>query len=603
MVRRIRWSLLVLALLVFSAGAVFAQTSTSRISGTVTDVSGGVVPGATVTAINEATGVSFTQVTTDAGLFAFPGLTPGVYTVKVELQGFKTAMNKGVVLEIGTPVVVNVALQVGGVNEVVNVEGGYEKLESSNAKLGNIVEEKAIESLPLNGRNPLSLMTLEPGVAQSSYGTAGSGMSINGSRDRAFNVTIDGIDANESSVPNPMSNVYRLTPDNVQEFRVVTSNATAEEGRNSGANMAIATRQGSNEYHGRAFEFFRNTALNSNEFFANANGTARPNIKMNQFGAEMGGPIVKNRTFFFGSYQNQRINTTQPIDQTFGVPTIYTPSMLNGNYRYWVADPKTPFTLNGATITRNVPQLVDPKTGALLPGVPTCATASSTNCVASYNIFGNDPKGIGADPKIAALFKGYPAPNNYTTGDGLNTATYLWNPPANFQGPNILGRVDHKFNENNTMFARYMWADYNTLKGDPLNGRPQVFPGFPPLGEVFRRTSGLAANYRRVISPKIVNDFTLGYSRFIYRFTQGEANPDWPNVVPYSFANVSLPYINTPRTVRQVTTPQFIDNMSIIKGKHVFQMGFNIRLYEHNDQRGQPGGVNVTPSLSFSGSS
>jgi hypothetical protein len=610
MISTLRWSILLLALLALTAAAGFAQTSTSRISGTVTDPSGAVVPGATVTLINEATGVSLTQVTSEAGLFGFPSLSPGIYTVKVELAGFKTAENKGNVLEISSPLVVNVRLQVGGTNEVVSVTGGYEKLETTNAKIGNTIEQKAIESLPLNGRNPLSLLTLEPGVVQRSYGGAGSGMHVNGSRDRAYNVTIDGIDANESSVPNPMSNVYRLNPDNVQEFRTVTSNATAEEGRNSGANISIATRSGTNDYHGRAFWFFRNTALNSNEFYANAMTTpdpstgkaGRPDIKMNQFGAEVGGPIIKNKTFFFASYQNQRINTTQPIDQTYGAPTLFSPTLMSGIYRYWISDPTTPFVFGGQTITRNNPILVDPSTGALKAGVPVCSGSVTANCVASYNIFANDPQSIGADPKLMAIFKTFPTPNKYTTGDGLNTATYYWNAPARFQGPNILGRVDHAFNANNHLFARYMFADYNTLQGDPLNGRPMVYPGFPPMGEVFRRTQGLSTSYRRVISTSMVNEFTMGFSRFVYLFTQGEANPAWPNVAPFSFPQLTFPFLNTPRTFRAVTTPQFIDNFSIMHGKHVIQLGTNIRLYEHNDQRGQPGGTNVTPNMTFAGS-
>ncbi len=610
MSRFVRCSMLLLALFLFPAATLLAQTATSRITGTVTDPSGAVIPGATVTAINEATGVSNTQVTNESGFYAFASLPLGIYTIKVELQGFKTGQNTGNVLEIGSPIAVNVVLQVGGVNEIVNVEGGYDKLESSSAKIGNVVEQKAIESLPLNGRNPLSLITLEPGVVQRSYGGAGSGLHVNGSRDRAFNVTIDGIDANESSVPNPMSNMYRLNPDNVQEFRTVTSNATPEEGRNSGANIAIATRSGTNEIHGRMFEFFRNTALNSNEFFAKAMTTPdprtgkapRPDIKLNQFGAEGGGPIVKGRTFIFASYQNQRIRTSQPTDQTYGSSTLYTPTLLSGIYRYWITDPKVPFTFNGQKITRNSPFLVDGKTGALLPGVPVCGATVTTNCVASFDIVGNDPKKIGIDPKLSTLFKSLPAPNNYTTGDGLNTATYIWNAPANFEGPNILVRLDHNFNPNNSVRVRWMQADYDTLKGDPLNGRPQLYPNFPPMGEVFRRTKGLAAGYRWVISPTIVNDFTMGFSRFAFLFTQGEANPDWPNIPPYSFANLTYPLLNTPRTFRAVTTPQFVDNFSVVKGAHVLQMGLNIRLYEHNDVRGQPGGINVTPNMSFSGS-
>jgi hypothetical protein len=594
------WCALFLALLTSSTTA---QIGTSSISGLVTDPAGAVIPGARVTITNQATNVGYPTATTNAGTYAVLSLPVGLYTVKVEIAGFKTFVSKDNVLEVGKPAMVDVKMTVGERTEVISVESTYEKLEATDAKIGNVVEQKAIEALPLNGRNPLSLITLEPGVVQRSYGGAGSGIHINGSRDRAYNVTIDGIDANESTVPNPTSNLYRLNPDNVQEFRVVTSNATPEEGRNSGANMAVATRSGTNEIHGNIFEFFRNPALNSNEFFANANGTAKPEIKMNQFGAEGGGPIIKNKTFVFASYQNQRILTTQPIDQTFGIPTIYTPTLLSGIYRYWVADPSVPFMIGTQKITQNSPLLVNPTTGALNPGIPVCGGSVVTNCVASYNIFSNDPKGIGADPTIKAIFQKYPAPNNYTTGDGLNTATYLWNPPAKFQGPNMLFRVDHNFNANNNMFVRWMQAGYNTLQGDPLNARPIVFPGLPPLGEVFRATKGLAISYRRVISPTIVNEFTTGFSRFVFLFSQGEANPTWPNVAPYSFAgSVTYPYNNNPRTFRAVTTPQFIDNLSIIRGSQVFRMGANIRLYEHNDQRGQPGGNQVTPVLSFSSS-
>src|SRR5260370_26715436 len=150
------------------------------------------------------------------------------------------------------------------------------------------------------------------------------------------------------------------------------------------------------------------------------------------------------------------------------------------------------------------------------------------------------------------------------------------------------------------MFGRYLWSDYNTLKGDALNGRPQVFPGFPPEGEVFRRTSNLALSYRRVVSSRIVNELTAGYGRFGFLFTQGEANPKWPDVPPFFFATVTTPYLNTPRTARWVTTPQVLDNLSILRGAHVFRGGINFRFYRHVDQRGQPGGINVTPSVTFS---
>jgi hypothetical protein len=587
-------SFLSLILLLAFAAVTVAQTGTSNINGTVKDINGAIVPGATVTARNEATGVVQTQTTTAAGVYAFPSLPVGLYTITVEKPGFKRFQSTGNALEVNTPLTVDVTLEAGQVSETVTVQAGIETLQTSNATIGNVVEQKAIEKLPLNGRNPLTLLLEEPGVVQRSANAAGSGVHVNGSRDRAFNVTIDGIEANESSVPNPVANLYRLTPDNVQEFKVTTNNATAEEGRNSGAAISVATRSGGNEFHGTAFEFLRNDAFNSNEFFNNARGIAKPVIKLNQFGGEVGGPVKRDKTFFFGSFQKNIINFTQPIDQSLGsVPLIYTPTALTGVFRYVVGS----ITVGNTTVTRNSPLLVDPKTGNLAPGVRACASATDTNCVQSYNIFG---RGATLDPVVASILKTYPSPNTYAFGDGLNTAAYLWNPPTQVRGPAIMARIDHNFNESNSLFGRYLFSDYNTLKGDPLNARPQIFPGQPPLGEVFRRTSGLAIGYRRVISPRLVNELTMGYARFNFLFTQGEANPAFPNVPPFSFDTIVIHYNNTPRTQRVITTPQVLDNLSFLRGAHTFRTGFNFRFYRHVDRRGQPGGVNLTPTVTFS---
>jgi hypothetical protein len=209
-----------LVLLVLCASVALGQTGTSGITGTVRDSNGAVVPNATVTAKNEATNVSQNQNTNDAGLFAFTSLPVGNYTISVEKSGFKTFKKTGNALQVGTPLTVDAAMEVGQVSETVTVTGGTEQLQTANATIGNVVEQKAIEALPLNGRNPLTLLLFEPGVVQRSQGAAGSGVHVNGSRDRAFNVTIDGIDANESSVPNPVSNLYRINPDNIQEYKV-----------------------------------------------------------------------------------------------------------------------------------------------------------------------------------------------------------------------------------------------------------------------------------------------------------------------------------------------------------------------------------------------
>src|SRR5262245_25079545 len=350
----------------------WAQTANSRISGTVTDASGAIVSDAKVTAKSEATGVTYTQATTGAGLYAFPSLPVGSYTITVEMNGFKRTNQTGIILQVDTPQVVDVTLEIGQASEIVNIEGSFEKLQTANATIGNVVEQKAIEQLPLNGRNPLSLITLEAGVTQRSAGAGSNTISVNGSRDRAFNVTIDGIDANESSVPTATNNIYRLNPDHIKEYKGTTHHPTAHAVGTRGASVSIATRSGGNDLHGTVFHFLRNDALNTKEFFTNAKDSPKRGRKLSQFGCDVSGPIRKNKTFFFASYQNNIINVTQPIDQSFEVPIVYSPTALSGKFRYFIPNPAKPLVINGSTITRNSPLLVDPQTGALRPGVREC---------------------------------------------------------------------------------------------------------------------------------------------------------------------------------------------------------------------------------------
>ncbi len=500
-----------------------AQGGTSRLTGVVTDSNGATLGGAKVSAANEATGVTQTQVTTSGGVYSFASILPGRYTITVELSGFKKNVRTKNVVEVDTPANVDMVMEIGNVTETVTVQADGIAVQPNTATIGNVIDQRTIESLPLNGRNPLTLVLLEPGVVQRSFGGAGSGVHINGSRDRAFNVTIDGIDANESSVPNPVSNLYRLNPDNVQEFKVTTNNATAEEGRNSGASIGLSTKPGTNTIHGTGFIYHRNDKFNSTEFFANALKQPKRVTKLYQYGVEIGGPIIKNKTFFFGSWQQNRVDFSQPIDQTFGVPSVLTTDARSGVFRYWVPDAANPLVIAGTTITRNSPLLVNPTTGALRAdlGVVACATPASIRCVRTYSVPGNLPAGTILDPSVATYLATLPAPNAFAFGDGLNTAGYLWNPPTGIRGPAYQVRIDHNFNSNNSIFGRYLYSDYNTLEGDPLNGRPQVFPGFAPLGEVFRKTSNFVVGWRRNLSPYITNDFRFGYSKFDFLFTQG----------------------------------------------------------------------------------
>jgi len=412
-------------------------------------------------------------------------------------------------------------------------------------------------------------------------------------------------------VPNPQGNIQRLNPDNVQEFRTVTLGATAEQGRNSGANVVVATRGGTNALHGSVFYFNRNTVYNANEWFSNYEGKKRPELKLNEYGFAVGGPIIKNRTFFFGSFQNNRISQTEPISATnvgiagFGAPTVYTALARTRIFRFV----RGSINVGGATVTRNSPLLVD-SSGNLKPGVPVCNGSTIVgNCVDSYNIFANDPQGIGGDPAVLALMNSLPAANAFGLGDALNQAGFNWNPPSQFKGPNYYVRVDHTFGPNDSVFVRWLQNTFNTKQGDFLNARPQVYPGFPPLGEVNRLGKNLAMSYRHNFSPTLVNELTAGFNRFAFQFTFGESNPNFPNPqkVPIwaddcvlgSTLNVDGPYCLSPHTQRAITTPQIVDNVTWIHGQHTLRAGVNFRFYIHNDSRGFFGGSVVEPIIRF----
>jgi hypothetical protein len=592
-------TLSVCGLILGGALSSLGQTSTSLLSGTIFDHSGAVVTGAIVTVENEATDVALKQLTNSAGLFAFPSIPAGSYAITVEAAGFKTSHQTGNTLVVGTPLTVNLTLEIGSATEVVKVEGSVDQVNTTSATLGNVVERRTVTTLPLNGRNPLNLIVLEPGVTQRS----GTTINVNGMRSQAGNVTVDGIEANEASNPTPTNNVFRINPDNVEEFKVTTSNPSPEEGKNSGLNVSIATRSGTNTFHGSLVEYFRNNDLNSNEFYANAQGQPRANLKANQYGWEVGGPIRKNKTFFYSAWQGQKVNLSQAIDKAFGsVPRVYTTQALSGVFRYFVSDPANPLTLNGVKITQNSPLLVT-AAGDLAPGIRNCATSTDRNCVQSYNIFANDPAHVGGDPAVLSLLKSYPAPNNFASGDGLNQAGYLWSAPSSVRGPRNLLRIDHTFSSNNNVFFRAMWATEQQLQGDLLNGRPAIFPGFPPRGEVYRPAKNFAASWRSLITPHLVNEFTAGFARFTFLFTYGDSNPKFPNNIPaYTFNNVDVDYIFSPHSQRTLNTPQLIDNLSWTRGAHVFKFGVNMRLYQQNDQSGSVAGINVLPSISLSAS-
>jgi hypothetical protein len=574
--------------------ATFAQTGTSRVTGVAQDPNGSIVAGAKVTLTNEGTNISFTATTTSAGVYVFDGVQLGVYTVTVEKEGFKKFISKGNTLTVGQPLTINVNLAVGQAQEVMEVTASYERVQTSTSgNLGATVDNKTLVELPLGldassgGRNPLTFVRLQPGVSVGA--NAGGGSHVNGARDRAFNFTLDGIDINESSAGGAEFSPLRTNPDSLQEFRVITSNATAEYGRSSGAQVALVTKSGTNQIHGNLFYFHRNAALSANEWQNNLNNLAKPALRQHQFGGDVGGPVKipglyngKDRTFFFFNYQGQR--------QVFPVlltRTVYTNAVNQGIFRYVVGGRNTAAGQAGASVD-----------AAGNPLLPACGGSVTTNCIASYNIVANDPRGLGIDPTIQKnVLDLLPAPNSFAGGDGLNTANYLWTVGRLDPQRDFTFKIDHKFNDSHTMFARYAWGSQNTIN-DTTNAGAPAFPGLPPKVNTTRDPRNLAASYRWVITPSLSNEVVVGGNHFTFNFIN-------PSVGDRPFhlitVNPTDPLDFQEGNLRTINTYQIVDNLSWVKGAHLVKGGINFRYTQHRDVRGSIASQNSVPIVNLAG--
>ncbi|MFN2481215.1 MAG: carboxypeptidase regulatory-like domain-containing protein, partial [Pyrinomonadaceae bacterium] len=295
--------LLILAcgfLLLLACGVAHAQSGTSSVRGTVTDPQHNVVAGATVTLTSTETNAARTQTTNESGAFSFELLPPGPYRLGVEAAGFKKAAVTDVQALISKPTELSVALEVGNVTETVTVAAGAGEvlLNTQDATIGHNFVAQQILQLPLEARNPVSLLTLQPGVTREG--------NVTGARSDQSNITLDGVDINEAQTNSIFAPVLRLNSEAIDEFRVVTTNANATEGRSSGAQIQLITKSGTNDWHATAFWSHRNTIFTANDFFSNRSGLKRPTLLRNTFGATLGGPIKRDRAFFFYSFEGRR---------------------------------------------------------------------------------------------------------------------------------------------------------------------------------------------------------------------------------------------------------------------------------------------------------
>ncbi|MDQ6785405.1 MAG: Plug and carboxypeptidase regulatory-like domain-containing protein, partial [Acidobacteriota bacterium] len=502
-----RLLLSVFILLLFAAAA-FAQGTTSRVTGTVTDTSGAAISGATVTLTNEGTQTSLTTVTGDSGAYAFDLIQVGSYQVTVEKQGFKKTVSNKNTVNINQPATINVALEVGDVAATVTIENTVEQVQTgSSGNIGSTIEQRTVEALPIvgvRGRNPLDLLNFQPGVVNNFGATTGGNVHVNGSRDRAFNFTLDGIDINESTAGGSNFTPLRPNPDSIQEFQIVTTNATAELGRSSGAQVTFVTRSGTNRLTGNAFEYYQTPEFNANEYGNNLNGRPKNQFVQHIFGGSLGGPIIKNRLFFFTNLQLLRAYDTALVTRT-----VYTQAARNGFFRYVVGGQNAPTGTQTPSID-----------GGGNPLFPNCSATITTACIATYNIASN-PSGVGIDPALAKAINAMPLPNNFSAGDGLNTAGFNFGSPQHERQYDFVSRFDYKITGNNSLYVRYAKGSQTSLGDSGNSGRP-VFPDSPNLVNTFRTPKNLAINDRWSPTANLTNEFIFGYSQFGFKFATAE---------------------------------------------------------------------------------
>jgi archaellum component FlaG (FlaF/FlaG flagellin family) len=573
------------AMLVLLAVAIagYAQGTTSRVTGVVQDKAGGAIAGANVTLTNDATGISLTAQTSESGTYTFDLIQVGKYSVAVEKTGFKKFISAGNAVNVNQPTTVNAELEPGDVSAVVTVQNSAEQVQtSSSGNLGSTVEQKALESLPivgLRGRNPLDLLNFQPGVVVG--GNTGGGVTVNGSRDRAFNFTLDGIDINESTSGGSNFTPLRPNPDSVQEFQIVTSNFTAELGRSSGAAVTLVTRSGTNQFHGNAFEYYQTPRFNAKTYPVTIAGTPKDQFVQHIFGGSVGGPIKKNKLFFFSNLQLLRAYDTALVTRT-----VYTAQARAGLFRYVVGRANAP----AGTATPSVDA-----SGS--PTLPACVGAPPTNapCISSYNIATN-PTGVGLDPALATIINAMPAANNFTTGDGLNTAGFNFSSPQHERQYDFVTKFDYDLNPMNHFYVRYAQGSQTSL-GDSANGGRPIFPGSPNFVDTGRTPKNLAINWRWSPKASLTNEFIFGLSKFFFIFETPNPDP----ALPFVFLNPATPNTNFSYNARGVRTTQYIDNVTFIHGSHTFKGGINFRFNLHRDDRSNVAGSAIEPVVVLSG--
>ena len=616
-----------LALLLFCARPLCAQVDTGAILGIVTDTSGAAVRGATVTLTNEGTDASLSSTTEADGSYKFSPVRIGSYKLTVTYQGFQTTTQVGVKVDVGAQVVVNFALKPGKVTETIEVTAAAPVLQSQDASVGQVVDSRSVNDLPLNGRNFTFLAQLAAGVntpEADTRGNAASGaFSANGNRPAQNNYLLDGIDNNSDTVDFLNGTNYVVLPpvDAIQEFKVQTSDFSAEFGRSGAAVLNATIKSGTNEFHGDVWEFFRNDKLDAADFFENEHQVPKGELRQNQFGFTAGGPVVipkvfdgRNKVFIFGDYQALR--RVQGTILSGSVPSAAERTSGYTNFQDLIQaqsgstlDALGRSIANGtildpATTRAVVTGGTDPLTGLPVP-IPSGGTAGVTEYV-------RDPFGCAAttmvvsiancpnlntipvgrlDPNAIALLNLYPAPT--TNAIGSLFSNYA-NSPRLYEHSNSFDtRMDINFNEKNQLFYRFSLVD------DP-QFIPGIFGGVADGGGFQQGTQTAIAEqsalgYTHTFSPTLINELRAGLN-YLHTSRYSPSANDLTNIpgqfgiqgVPQVALNGGLPAfgINGLATLGSnaflpsdevTSTFQLTDDVTKIYGKHTFKMGFELQ--------------------------
>ena len=458
-----------------------AQITTADITGTVTDAQGGVLPNAAVTLTNLGTKETHVIKTSAQGEYLFTLLEPGHYSIRVEVSGFELFSVADLAVEGGDRARVDAKMTVGTASQTVEVTAATPLLQADNSTVSSTVTSSAVENLPLNGRNFIQLVQLEPGANEGPGNglTSGArpddrrttnGLSVNGQDDVLNNEIIDGLDNNERIIG---TIGVKPSVEAIQEITVQTNEYAPEMGRTAGGVIDVVTRSGSNTFHGSLSEFFRNDIFDARSFFSRVGSVPKPELRQNQYGGSIGGPIIRNKTFFFGDYEGFR--------QVYG-QTTYTSTVPS------VAEYDDINSINGGT-----PQ-------ALINS-------------------GNGTQGLPVNPIALNYLKLFPLPNS--GGANAVTNNYVSNAPKTQYSTTVDARVDHNFNTNNTLYARFTYNNVSTYNPAQLpfagaNAIAGVIPGggrYNFSGAAKDLAYGYQLNFTHVFSPKLVLELKAGYTR------------------------------------------------------------------------------------------